>query len=43
MSDAEIMNKLYTRELQEAVIGRQLTTEELKHLPESIQHIHANI
>lgn len=32
MSDAEIMNKLYKRELQEAVIGRQLTAEELEAL-----------
>lgn len=32
MSDAEIMNKLYKRELQEAVIGRQLTTEEIEAL-----------
>lgn len=32
MSDAEIMNKLYNRELQEAVIGRQLTAEELEAL-----------
>jgi phosphate transport system substrate-binding protein len=32
MSDAEIMNKLYKRELQEAVIGRQLTVEELEAL-----------
>lgn len=32
MSDAEIMNKLYKRELQEAVIGRQLTAEESEAL-----------
>jgi phosphate transport system substrate-binding protein len=32
MSDAEIMNKLYKRELQEAVIGRQLTVEESEAL-----------
>ncbi len=32
MSDAEIMKKLYKRELQEAVIGRQLTAEESEAL-----------
>lgn len=32
MSDAEIMKKLYNRELQEAVIGRQLTAEESEAL-----------
>jgi phosphate transport system substrate-binding protein len=32
MSDGEIMNKLYKREIQEAVIGRQLTAEESEAL-----------
>ncbi len=28
MSDGEIMNKLYKREIQEVIIGRSLTSEE---------------